>query len=269
MDTNTALGGISAPGRARLARLLREAHGPLTVQAAGAILGLDHVRASKILADFAARGWLTRVRRDLYTAVPIEAAHPAAWREDPWVVAAATFAPCYIGGWSAAAHWGLTDQLFRDVIVVSAHPVRDRRPVIQDTAFRVKTIPTDKLFGTRTIWRGQTPVPVSDPARTLVDLLDDPGLGGGMRHVAEIVTEYFAGEWRDDPLLLAYIERFGNRAVYKRLGYLVETLGIAAPDLLATCLARQSAGFSLLQPGLAASGPFLRRWRLRLNTRVT
>jgi predicted transcriptional regulator of viral defense system len=269
MTTCITLGGISATNRQRLAALARAVTGPFTVAEAAAILGLAEPRAGKLLADLAARGWLARVHRNLYTTVPLEAVTPADWRADPWVVAATTFAPCYIGGFSACEHWGLTDQLFRTVVVITTRRVRERHPVIQQTPFRLKVVTPAKLFGTRLIWRGQTRVLVSDPARTLVDLLDDPGLGGGMRQVAEIVDSYFAGELRHDQALLDAIARFGNRAVYKRLGYLVDTLGIDAPAVLTACLARESKGFSLLHPRRPAQGPFLRRWHLRLNAQIT
>jgi len=35
-------------------------------------------------------------------------------------------------------------------------------------------------------------VDVSDVHRTIVDMLDDPSSGGGIRHVAECLSAYFA-----------------------------------------------------------------------------
>ena len=102
----------------------------------------------------------------------------------------------------------------------------------------------------------------------MVDLLDDPALGGGIRHVAEVITTYFTGDLRDDALLLDYCEWLGNRSVYKRLGYLIEVLGLTAPDIVTACLERESSGFSLLAPRRPAGGPLLRRWNLRLNAQV-
>lgn len=199
--------------------------------------------------------------------IPLEAAG-GSWRGDPWLIAAKAFSPCYIGGWSACEHWGLTDQLFRDVLVVSAHRVRDRHPVIQDTTFTVKVVAADSFFGTRAVWREETRVLVSDPSRTVVDLLADPALGGGIRHVAEVLVAYLAGDLRNDAALLDYCARLGNRAVYKRLGYLIESLDLEAPEVVATCLERESSGFSLLAPRRPARGPFMRRWNLRLNAQV-
>src|SRR5690606_26750147 len=129
--------GINAENRDRLTRLIREATGPFTATEAARILDLDLHRTRRFLAYMAARGWLARVQRGLYVAVPLDASEPTEWRADPWVVAAQVFAPCYIGGWSACEHWGLTEQLFRDVAVVSGRWTRKREPTVQGTTYRV------------------------------------------------------------------------------------------------------------------------------------
>jgi predicted transcriptional regulator of viral defense system len=260
--------GITAANRRLLATLLRSTAGPFTIAEAGKALDLSPERARRLLAYLAQRGWLTRVRRGLYTPVPLEAAHPSEWREDPWVVAAELFAPCYIGGWSACEHWSLTDQLFRDVVVFSGRWLRDRTPTVQDTTYRVKVVSPERLFGTRTVWRGPVQVPVSDPSRTLIDLLDDPSMGGGIRHVAEVLHEWFTAAFRDDALLIQYAERHGNRSVYKRLGYLVEALGLDAPELVRSCRARMSRGVVQLDPSGPAGGRRVSRWNLRVNVRI-
>ncbi len=105
------------------------------------------------------------------------------------------FSPCYIGGWSACQHWSLTDQVFPD------GPRRDREegaqsrsPVIQGTPVSASPVRSeDKLFGTTPSGVDQARVQVSDPTRTIVDVLDDPRLGGGMRNVADVLHEYFTG----------------------------------------------------------------------------
>jgi predicted transcriptional regulator of viral defense system len=55
----------------------------------------------------------------------------------------------------------------------------------------VKTIDPSKLFGIKTIWKEETKVSVSDPSRTIIDVLNDPAIGGGMRNIVEMLREYF------------------------------------------------------------------------------
>ncbi len=262
--------GIGVAYRAQLGSLNRAFGGPFSAADAAAVLGVDRAEASRILGYLASRRWLARIRRGLYVPAPLEAADPGDWRADPWLVALHVFAPCYVGGWSACEHWGLTEQLFRELLVVTARPQRQAHVRIQGSDFRLAARQPRTIFGTRPVWRGRERVDVSDPSRTVVDILDDPPIGGGIRHVAEAVREYFEGEHRDDDRLLAYVEQLGNRAVFKRLGFLVQQLEIVESDeLIETCLQRKSAGISALDPSIDAKGRITRRWNLRVNARVS
>jgi predicted transcriptional regulator of viral defense system len=259
------IGGISEAHRRRVDELHRRFQGPFSVAESAELFGLDRPRARRLLAHLTARGWLSRVRRDTYITVPLGAERPSEWREDPLVVAARVFAPGYLAGWTACEHWDLTEQIFRDIQVVTARRLRHRIQEIQGTRFLAKTVSPDRLFGTNAVWRGQSQIEVSDPSRTVVDLLDDPALGGGIRHVAEVVTAYFGSEHRDDRRLRDYARRLGNRTVWKRLGYLLESLLIDAPDLSEACRESMSSGISLLDPSAGVKGPVLKRWNLRIN----
>jgi len=68
--------------------------------------------------------------------------------------------------------------------------------------------------------------------------------------------------------LLTYAERLGNRTVFKRLGYLVEAIGLDSPDLVEKCRDHLSKGVSTLDPDGPAGGTTSTRWGLRLNVRV-
>jgi predicted transcriptional regulator of viral defense system len=257
--------GISKRNRAYLERLHRDAAAAFDVESASHVLGLDRDATARLLGYLARRGWLSRVRRGLYVAVPLDARRSGEWIEDSWIVADRVYSPCYIGGWSACEHWDLTEQVFRTVLVVTARKVHDRDVTLQGIPFRLTVRPTEKHFGTVPVWRGQTRVPVSDPSRTVVDILDDPRLGGGIRTVADVLREYMASGHRDDGLLVEYGERLGNRSVFKRLGYLLEQSQADAPDLITACLERRSAGLSALDPSVRSPGRILRRWGLRIN----
>ena len=262
---NESSAGIGLRNRALLERLHRRTSGAFDVAEASRVLGLGHEETGRLLGYLARRGWLSRVRRGLYVAVPLDARRSGEWVADPWVVAERVFSPCYIGGWSACAHWGLTEQVFRTLLVVTARRVRHRDVEIQGIPFHLTVRAEDVLFGTVPVWRGQTRVGVSDPSRTLVDILDDPRLGGGIRTVADVLYEYLRSEYRDDQLLVRYGDRLGNRAVFKRLGYLLEYSRVDAPDLIKACLDRRSSGLTALDPSAKAPARIVRRWRLRVN----
>ncbi len=257
--------GIEEANRALLEKLHRDTTGPFTVQDAAKVLAVDHRRAGRLLRYLAERGWLSRIRRGLYTTVPLGATEPSAWRDDPWAIAVRVFAPCYIGGWSAAEHWSLTEQVFRSVVVMTARPVRASSLDIQSQAFRLKHVPKNRQFGTTVVWRERIPINVSDPSRTILDVLDDPPLGGGIRHVAGVLHEYWSGDLRDENLLVDYAFRLGNRTVFKRLGFLLERLQIEAAGAIRVCLDNLSSGLSALDPSVKRKGRIVKRWNLRVN----
>ena len=267
--TNSKIpGGISKNNRRLLDLLNRKEKEPFKISDAVEILGISYHKVSRLLAYWASRGWLTRVRKGLYITVPLGTIGPAERKEDPWIIAAQIFEPCYIGGWSACEHWGLTEQIFKDIVVFTSHIVRKRKTPIQNTLYIIKVVQKEKLFGTNIVWRQQTKVRVSDPTRTLIDILDDPSIGGGMRHIAEVVRQYFEGEYRDEAKLLKYMKRLNNRTVYKRLGYVIETLNLKCPHIIETCRLNLSKGYSTFDPTVSAKGRFLRRWNLRVNVTI-
>jgi predicted transcriptional regulator of viral defense system len=121
-------------------------------------------------------------------------------------------------------------------------------------------------WGLKTEWRGEVRLRLADPARTVVDTLDTPRLGGGIRHSAEILAAYLNDH--DPAIAVEYGDRLGNRTLFKRLGYLVETLELDRPELVSACRERVSAGISLLDPDGPKDGPRVSRWGLRVNVRL-
>ena len=258
--------GISAQNRNMLTALNAKLRGPFTARDAAMEIGYTVRGARRFLAYLAERGWLVRVSHGLYAPVPLDTFEPSEWRVDPWVVASKLYGPYYyIGGWSACEHWGLTDQLFNSTVVFTARRIRERKVEVQGLPMRLARTSQANIFGTRSAWRDNSRIQLSDASRTVVDILNSPTLGGGIDHVAEAVRSYFESERRDDAALEGYIRRLGNRAVFKRLGYLLEFLDIEADDLIAKCQAGKSSGIALLDPGSPASGPTRRRWNIRLN----
>jgi predicted transcriptional regulator of viral defense system len=258
--------GISGAGRAELAAVAgrRRFIAPADVALE---LGVDRQVAARRLAHWAEKGWLRRVRRGLYIPVPVEAERPEGWSQDALVVAAATWSPCYFTGWTAASHWGLTEQMFRTTVVKTTQRVRRSEVRLLDSDYLLMHVAEDRLaWGMRSSWHEEVRLQIADPTRTIVDILDTPGIGGGIRHAAEILDAYLDTE--DSTRLIEYAERLGNRAVFKRLGYLTEALRRDEPELIAACRARLSAGIVLLDPDAPPGGPRIPVWGLRANVRV-
>lgn len=73
---------------------------------------------------------------------------------------------------------------------------------------------------------------------------------------------------QDPGVLLEYGEFLGNAAVFKRLGFLCETLGLSDDAFLMECEARLSAGIAVLDPSQRSAGSRSARWQVRVNARI-
>ena len=71
---------------------------------------------------------------------------------------------------------------------------------------------------------------IADLARTVVASLDEPRLGGGIRHVAEILAAYL--DDNDPATLIEYGDRLGNRIARKRSAWPRGTVMIPAREIL-------------------------------------
>jgi len=261
--------GISAEYREVLTKLHRYASGLVTVQEAEKILGLPQEKVAKLLPYLASSGWLKRIKRGLYLLVPLEAMSPKQWTANDWMVATKIFAPCYIGGWNAAHHWGFTDQLFNSTHVFSTQRVRASENQIGEFSFIVRTVNESRFFGLETIWEGQNKILISDPSRTIIDIMDTPFLGGGIRHCLEILSDYFSSKHLDEKKLIEYIGKFNNKAIAKRLGFLIEEAKInASADFIEKCRNIKSRGFAYLEPSLPHSGKKNKKWNLIINANI-
>ncbi|MFQ5660979.1 MAG: nucleotidyltransferase domain-containing protein [Gammaproteobacteria bacterium] len=253
--------GIGKIDRERLSSILRGTKGTISVSEAADILDLPGIDVAKMLSRWAKKGWLSRIRRGLYIPVPLESKTADIPLDDPWVIAARLYEPCYIGGWSAAEYWGLTEQIFRTIVVMTTQRPRDRTPSIKGTDFLLRTVLDKAMFGLKPVWRGQVTVNISDPTRTLLDMLSDPKLGGGIRSVVDILSNYLQSEKRDLELLINYSDQLGNGAVFKRLGFLLERYAADEQSIILQCKNRLSSGNAKLDPKLKTDR-LITRWRL-------
>lgn len=259
--------------RALIAKIARESRiGLIDVERAAKALNVSRRAAAMKLAALARRGWIVRARRGLYLLLPLEAdPGRAAVAEDPWVLAREVFAPCYIGGWSAAEHWGLTEQLFRSILVITAAHVRSHSVRLLGQEFRLFRVSQERIEtdGVTLVWRSTERVPVSSRERTVVDCLRYPQLCGGVRHLADMMREYGNNSEHDFKKLVATAEKAANGAAWKRLGYLAELVWPSEKWMAEEVRKHLTTGNVALDPSVKRRGKLLRRWGLLVNVPIT
>jgi len=246
--------------RARLAAVLRAAKEVVSVDVVSQTLGIDRRTAAKLLSRWKEQGWLRRIGHGLYVSVPLDLAGVEQVLPDPWVLIPTLFGQCYIGGWTAAHHWELTEQLFNETFVFTTRRIIRKRVTAQGATFLLHNVRVKRLFGLKTLWRGTTKVAISDPARTLVDMIAAPEVGGGIEHVADCLSAYLGGKNADGDLLIRYAEQFENGAIFKRLGFLADTR-LHDKNLAEKCRSRLTQGYARLDPSLPTK-KLITTWRI-------
>jgi len=272
MTTNiTSLSKIES---ALLSTLSAEGKNIFTTDDASAVIGKGRTDIRNILSTLSKKSWINRIERGKYLIVPLEAGVERKWSEDsfiiashliaPYTIAPYTIAPYTIAYWSALSYWNLTEQMPRTVFVASTHRKFTGQKKIASIPYRFITLLPEKFFGIKTIWINNKKVNMTDPEKTIVDCLDHPEYCGGIVEAVKGVWNGIKDKNIDLKKATGYAARINNKAVFKRLGYLCEVLGIKT-EQSNIWLHNISKGYSLLDPTLPDKGNYLRKWRLRCN----
>ena len=249
--------------RRKLANVIQMAKGIITPELVSKALNISSQEAGRILSRWNQQGWVKRIKHGVYIPIPVEDLTGNASIEDPWTVATYLFSPGYIGGFSAIKHWDFSEQLFEITAFFTAKKIKNRQPIIGSSRFQLKNIAPYKIFGTKVVWRDSVKVLVSDPAKTIIDLLDDPSLVGGMRVVQDIFEEYKESEFFDFKTLVAYSEKMNNKTIFKRLGFLLEYMQLHELVSKYDLQNKISSGYSIFDPTVN-NAHVIRKWNLKV-----
>lgn len=248
--------------QSRLAALLRGTGGKVRASDVMRILEVDRQQASKWLAGWHKQGVIRRVAHGLYVPVSPSALGQTQVLEDSWVLVPELYEPGYVGGWSALEYWGLTEQLFRTVCVLTNKRTSYGDTRHQGIGFYVKYISKKNLFGTNTIWRGTVKVQISDPHKTILDAIGDLNLGAGLQHTMDCMAEYLRvfDTQKDRAQLLNYARQINNGALFKKLGYLAEKLNFKQ-SFVNECRKHLTEGYAYLDR-TSPHNNLVTRWKL-------
>jgi predicted transcriptional regulator of viral defense system len=264
---NQKLAGIGKKERSSLAILLKSGMAVFTPKTTAKTLKLNQVQAAQLLSRWAVKGWLSRVKHGVYIPVSLQADNPNVMADEPWVIAKALFAPCYIGGWSAAEHWGLTEQIFSSAMVFTTKKAKSREQNLNGVKLTVKTIKPERIFGTKTVWQQNQKVEVSDPTRTVVDAFNDPAVVGGIRMAVDILERYLKSEHKNLKLLIEYTSKMKNTAICKRLGFILELNFSNEVELINFMKKNIKAGYSQLDPSTPGK-ILITQWNLWIPSKL-
>jgi len=253
--------------RTAIAKLAGAASGGIiTLEAAIAVLGGSRLSVSRRLSSLVGAGWLSRVRRGVYSVRPLDAPPDVRTaEEDPWIVASRVFDPCYVGGWTAAGHWHLTEQLFRTTLVVTERHVRRAAVTIGSGAFRVVRESRNREMGLATVWRSNSRVRISNVDRTIIDACAHPDWVGGGGQLISIFKAGVQDSLMTAESLLAVAPAAPTGAALGRLALLLDRYWPAATTVIEYAAAHRGTGYVRFDPAVARRGALNTRWGVWQN----
>lgn len=190
--------------------------------------GVSSGFARKLAHDLVQRGWLQRVRRGRYLLNPSRHGPDALPDTDPLRIGSRLVEPYYFGFATAAELEGLFPQASRlYYLVTTARWVPGKE---LSRWFHPVRVTAARFFGFHTVLRRDVKLEVSDRERTLLDCLNRPALSGGMAGVGQMFA--LAKPSMNWPRLGSYLDRFANRSLALRAGFLAERIrpSIHPPD---------------------------------------
>lgn len=237
---------------------------------ASELTGLTGQSLQNMISRLSRKGIVSRLKSGLYTIVPFEMGQARDYMPNPYLVARAIARQqlredggYYISHASAMdLHQMVTQPQF--IVYVTTNRQVKFHPMVMGTEYRFVTAQQKHFFGFKKLWIDKTQmVYVSDLEKTVLDGLKMPEHCGGISEVAK-------GFWmKRDKIktsrLIDYAERMDIGAVYRRLGFLLETYASATTDELDRLQRKLTKTYAPLDPTLPKEGSHLSRWRLNLN----
>ena len=201
-------------------------------------LSIPHLRV--LISSLAAAGWIDIIKRGTYVVKsPIFTGEIS-----PFAIAAALIQPMAISHWSACSHHGFTTQ--NPTMIQASTPKKIVTPEMRtgkvesprgraiwhanNMQFEFIHIQTKRFWGFNKIWvNSWLQVNITDPERTALDLIARSDIFGGISAAIEIMES--ALNQIDLTILIEYTIRYGMGSITKRMGWILERLGIDRPIL--------------------------------------
>ena len=198
------------------------------------LTGLPKRYAAVRLNRMVKKGVIFRIEKGQYTAY-----------DDPILFSSHIVQPSYLTLWSALAFHGFTTQLPREVFVAAR--ARPRKLVFGETT--IAFIRAEPLGFQKAAYRGMD-IFVAEPEKLLIDIVAT-GLVP-LSETEELLTAI------DPKKVAAYALRTENKALIRRIGFILDEHRYAAENLLS----QRDGNYIMLVKGGRRKGHINRKWRI-------
>jgi len=209
--------------------------------------------ASNLIQNYLKKGYIKRVKRNLYVAVNMADGMAVANR---FVIASHITQSAYVSHHSAFSYYGYTNQVFYDVYVSSGAKFNSfefEGVTFRYVMARIEAGVEKKADG----------VNVTDLERTVIDSINDFEKIGGLE---ELLRSLAMMPYADEGKLLRYLESYDKQVLYQKAGYILEHFKkemFISERFFEQCASRLSKSVRYLYNGLTKDNVhYDKRWQL-------
>ena len=245
-----------------VARLTYEKRTVVTAEDLDLLFNLSPENRRQVVFRLKRKKILTPIKRGVYVFSPLEAG-PEGRGIDELLIPPLFFPKknYYIGYSTMFNYFGLTEQLFQTVYVLNTSKRMEK--MICGISYKFVRIPENRMYGLETIKVKDADVNISSKERTLIDLLYFNKPVGGIASAVAIFTQNVQEGKCDIKKLVDYAARFPNITTRKRIGVILERIGIAEITLRPLVKSVKQTAISSLDG--TRKGNLNSKWRVILN----
>ena len=204
---------------------------------------------------------IVEIERGKYLLAPAKSGIEGYWSEHTFKILNKLIDTYYVSYWTALHYWGMTEQIPRTTYIVTTKTKKD----IEFFGEKIKfvTVVPRKFYGHITEEIDGDCFNIATREKTIIDCLDHPAYCGGIIELAKGMWTTQAKINFDD--LINIMEKFNVNSVQRRLGYILEKLGLLKESEYKK-LKKNFNGFRWLDP--SANKKILcydRNWGLKIN----
>lgn len=195
-----------------------ETYPTFNVTTVASIIGKDTAYAKVYLYRLKRRGLVQKLQRNVYTV-----------HKDPFIIASRIAWPSYISLWAALRHHNLTEQLPNEISVLTTSAKSRRAISVMNTRIVFERIRPSYFFGFSKIRVGDFEVFMAEPEKAIIDavLLKRISVSEIYSILSDSLKAISTGR------LVNFIMRTRNKALAKRFGWMLESLGCKTRKLRA------------------------------------
>ncbi len=217
------------------------------------ITGWPHQRISNALTSLKKKNILAAPKKDNYIVIK-------KIPENLYTLSTSLHPPSYLSFWSACSYYGFTEQQPHAIQVVST---KQYPPLtLQKHRIEIITVSPSRFFG----YQKRNNIPIAEPEKLFLDCLAHPAKVGGITELLKCLTS----AWPNINLtqLKAYLLQYHNKALFARLGYLLET---SIPKKQQSQALQQflwkhlPKSYTLLNPSKKSKQTYNTTWRININ----